>query len=139
VRDLGAVESKRRRWEWIIQEAAEQCRRGRKPMLRPVMLFSQACEQARHAPGLSLIPWEQAGPPGLGEVLSQAPAGHERNWPPLTVNLFIGPEGGFTAEEITIARRYGLLPVSLGPRILRAETAAVVAAASILYQFGDLN
>jgi 16S rRNA (uracil1498-N3)-methyltransferase len=139
VRDLDAVESKRRRWEWIIQESAEQCRRGRKPLLRPAMLFPQACEQARHVAGLSLIPWEESGPSRLGDALGKPPPGHERNWPPLTVNLFIGPEGGFTVEEMTIARRYGLVPVTLGPRILRAETAAVAAVAIILYQFGNLD
>jgi 16S rRNA (uracil1498-N3)-methyltransferase len=49
VRDLEAVEKKHRRWEWIIQEAAEQCRRGRKPALRPATFFLQSCDQARNS------------------------------------------------------------------------------------------
>jgi len=137
--DLEAVEKKRHRWEWIIQEAAEQCRRGRKPELRSVTLFPQACEQAKHAGGLSLIPWEEKGLVGLRDVLRSAPPGHERNWPPFSISLFIGPEGGFTADEIATARRYGLVPVALGPRILRAETAGLVAAAAILYDLGDMG
>jgi 16S rRNA (uracil1498-N3)-methyltransferase len=139
VRDLEAVEKKRRRWEWILQESAEQCRRGRKPALRPATFFVQACDQARNSGGLSLIPWEQGSLPSLRKLLQNAPAGQERSWPPLTINLFIGPEGGFTQDEITQARGYGLLPVTLGPRILRAETAGIVAAAAILYELGDLE
>jgi 16S rRNA (uracil1498-N3)-methyltransferase len=146
VSDLDAVEKKRRRWEWIIQEAAEQCRRGRKPELHSAILFPQACEQTRRSAGLSLILWEQerafslhdqlrrASPgPGIG---SSEAKGAGRS--PFAINLFIGPEGGFTEDEIGIARRYGLLPITLGPRILRAETAGLVAAAAILYELGDL-
>ncbi len=139
VRDLDAVEKKNRRWEWIIQEAAEQCRRGRKPALRPATFFLQACDQARSSSGLSLIPWEEGSLPGLHQVLRDAPAGQERGRPPLTINLFVGPEGGFTPEEVAQGRRYGLIPVTLGPRILRAETAGIVAAAAILYELGDLG
>jgi 16S rRNA (uracil1498-N3)-methyltransferase len=137
--DLDAVEKKSERWEWIIQEAAEQARRGRKPALRPATLFPRACEQAKHRAGLSLIPWEGTGIPTLQEVLQEAPQGYDQNWPPFTISVFIGPEGGFAAEEIAMARRYGLAPVTLGPRILRAETAGLVAAAVILYELGDMS
>jgi len=150
VSDLDAVERKSQRWEWIVQEAAEQCRRGRKPALHPAVLFPQACERARHSGGLSLIPWEEeralslrdllrsgAVAPGAGSA-EPPPSGPAR-WPPFTIHLFVGPEGGFTTEEITIARRYGLVPVTLGRRILRAETAGLVAATAILYELGDLG
>jgi 16S rRNA (uracil1498-N3)-methyltransferase len=59
--------------------------------------------------------------------------------PPFSVNLFVGPEGGFTPDEVELARQYGVIPTSLGPRILRAETAGLVAAAAILYELGDLE
>jgi 16S rRNA (uracil1498-N3)-methyltransferase len=146
VSDLEAVEKKQRRWEWIIQEAAEQCHRGRKPALQSAVLFLQACEQARNSGGLSLIPWEGEKTTSLRDLLRSAPrhvaretANHEQRWPPFAINLFIGPEGGFTPDEIAMARRYGLVPVTLGARILRAETASVVAAATILYELGDLG
>jgi 16S rRNA (uracil1498-N3)-methyltransferase len=138
VSDLDAVEKRRRRWEWIIQEAAEQSHRGRKPVLRPAVLFRQACEEARHLGGLSLIPWEGESDVALREVLRAAPPGGEQKGAPFALNLFIGPEGGFTADEIAVARRYGLLPVTLGPRILRAETAGLAATAAILYELGDM-
>jgi 16S rRNA (uracil1498-N3)-methyltransferase len=138
ISDLDAVEKKRSRWKRIIQEAAEQSRRGRKPTLRPVSLFPRACEQARHAAGLSLIPWEGEDLLPLRDILRGAPQDRESTWPPFSIGLFIGPEGGFTAEEIATAERYGLVPVTMGPRILRAETAGLVAAAAILYELGDL-
>ena len=138
VSDLDAVEKKRRRWEWIIQEAAEQCRRGRKPSLRSAVLFARACEEARQAGGLSLILWEEEQQLSMRTLLREAPPGREQAWPPFTINLFIGPEGGFTPDEIALARRYDLVPVTLGSRTLRAETAAIAASAAILYELGDM-
>ena len=88
VSDLDAVEKKRRRWEWIIQEAAEQCRRGRKPTLRSAILFARACEEARQAGGLSLILWEEEQQLSMRDLLRQAPPGREQAWPPFTINLF---------------------------------------------------
>ena len=72
-----------------------------------------------------LMPWEEAG----GQTIVQALTGR-----PHSVALFIGPEGGFAVEEID-AR---VTAVTLGPRILRAETAAIVAATLTLQTLGDL-
>lgn len=137
--DLEAVESKRERWEMIIQEAAEQSRRGRKPVLRPPMLFRQACEELRAAAGLKLVLWEREARTALRDLLREAPPGYSGRLPPFTIRLLAGPEGGFTDEEVEIARRYGLFPVRMGPRILRAETAGIVAAAAVLYELGDMQ
>jgi 16S rRNA (uracil1498-N3)-methyltransferase len=139
ISDLDAVEKKRARWEWIIQEAAEQCHRGRKPALRSATLFPRACEEARQGGGLSLIPWEEESQASLRQLLRTAPPGHTRSWPPISVNLFVGPEGGFSRAEVELAQRYNLNPVTLGPRIFRAETAGLVAATAILYELGDLG
>jgi 16S rRNA (uracil1498-N3)-methyltransferase len=57
----------------------------------------------------------------------------------MRIALFIGPEGGFDEEEIAAAQTAGVLPVTLGPRILRAETAAIVAAALALSAAGELE
>jgi 16S rRNA (uracil1498-N3)-methyltransferase len=51
----------------------------------------------------------------------------------------VGPEGGFTEREVTAARRAGFVPVSLGRRILRAETAAITLVAILQYEWGDLS
>ena len=122
------------RWEKIIQGAAEQSRRGRMPPLLPAMLFAAACEQVHRTGTLALIPWEEGGAP-LRQTLEEA----GRVQRPFNVALFVGPEGGFAPAEVRLATGYGLLPVSLGPRILRAETAGMVAAAVVLYHYGDMD
>jgi 16S rRNA (uracil1498-N3)-methyltransferase len=164
ISSLGDVgHSKLERWRRIIQEAAEQSRRGRLPRLQAPLLFPKACERARGA-DLAVVPWEEETLCTLRSVLShscesqpvvrsggrsialevgsisQQSTGHkpETVRKPFSIHLFIGPEGGFTAREIDQARRYGLTPVSLGPRILRAETAGLVAAVMVLYHLGDL-
>jgi 16S rRNA (uracil1498-N3)-methyltransferase len=125
---------KLQRWEKIIQSAAEQSRRGRLPPLQPLVLFAPACEQVQRSGSLALIPWEEDGMP-IRQALEEAGRDH----PPFSVALFIGPEGGFSPAEVQQARDYGIVPVSLGPRILRAETAGVAAAAVVLYQYGDMQ
>lgn len=129
------------RWSRIIAEAAEQSGRGKLPVLQPAAVFRQACSQAR---GISLIPWEEEGSRHLRDSLRQLTvdgAGEARSvrTRPFAVNLFIGPEGGFEPDEVATAQRYGIVPVTLGPRILRAETAAIVAASAVLYELGDLG
>lgn len=134
--DIG--EKKLERWRRIVLEAAEQSRRGRLPILRPALLLRQAWQEASRG-GLTIVPWEEAikmpaqGNNSLRSVLRDAQP------TPFSVNLFIGPEGGFTPQEIEQGERYGAIPVTLGPRIVRAETAGVVAAAAILYELGDLE
>jgi 16S rRNA (uracil1498-N3)-methyltransferase len=92
----------------------------------------------RHSGGLSLILWEEEGKTSLRDVLRGVSSG-DGDDRPFAVNFLVGPEGGFTASEIEVARRYGLAAVSLGPRVLRSETAGTVAAAIILYELGDLQ
>jgi 16S rRNA (uracil1498-N3)-methyltransferase len=133
---IGSLEdiskTKTERWWRILVEAAEQSRRGRLPALRPAIMFSTACEAAIRD-GLTLFPWEEEQERSLRSVL------RETERPPFSINIFIGPEGGFTQAEVAQAQSYGALPVTLGPRILRAETAGLVAATAILHEFGDLE
>ena len=138
---MGVEERRRQRWERIVRGAAEQSRRGRLPGLAPVTMWPLACQRARRT-DLSLLPWEGATGPSLRQALTgQQPAGEGAGHPsrPYSISLFIGPEGGLTAEEVQVAQNCGVQVVSLGPRILRAETAGLVAAAAILYALGDLE
>ncbi len=130
--DAANQESRLTRWRHIIREAAEQSGRGLLPSLHPPVPLALACSQKE---GLSLLPWEGETALGIRAALRMHAPGSE----PLAVNLFIGPEGGFTEAEVGLARSQGIVTVSLGPRILRAETAGIVAAAAILYQHGDLG
>lgn len=157
---LDAVQKKRQRWERIICEAAEQSGRGHLPCLQEPMLFAGACARAQQTGGFSLLPWEEArfdSGLSLKQVLQKADpftinlfVGPEegftakesdvaQHYGVRLVNLFIGPEGGFTQGEVDLAYRYDIPAVTLGERVLRAETAAVVAVAIILHEMGDLE
>lgn len=126
------------RWERIIVEAAEQSGRGKLPLLQPAMLFAQACEAAR---GISLIPWEQEHGEHLRTLLRGLTQGEpaKQSARPFAINVFVGPEGGFTEAEVERAQSYGVKPVTLGHRILRAETAAIAATTAVLYEMGDFG
>lgn len=125
------------RWGRIVIEAAEQCGRGRVPAVDPPLPFEDA---VRSASGLRLLPWEGERSQGLRSYLRrayrQAGGVAER---PATVSLLIGPEGGFAGEEVELARDAGCVPVSLGPRILRSETAGIVAAALVMHELGEMG
>lgn len=138
IADVESVEKKLVRWRRIVLEAAEQAHRGRLPVIYQTMLFAAACERARLSGGLSILPWEEAQA-SLKPLLRGGDQAAEATPPPFSINLFIGPEGGFTADEVDLAQRYGVHPVTLGPRILRAETAGLVAATAILYELDDLE
>ncbi len=126
------TEARLERWQKIIVEAAEQAGRAILPRLSPAMLFTHACERAAHSGTWSLIPYEGERSLGLRQALQRVPRAKE-------INLFIGPEGGFAAEEIALARERDIVPVSLGPRVLRAETAGLATVTAILYELGDLG
>lgn len=120
------------RWQRIAKEAAQQCRRALVPTVRPVLQWSAAADLAS-AFDLALVPWEAvAGGSGLRSALAGAPAAR-------TIAVYIGPEGGLTAGEAQAAARGGARTVSLGPRILRTETAGLAALAAIMYAVGDLG
>lgn len=120
------------RWEKIVREAAEQSRRAILPNLHHVLPFKEACELARGKP--SILLWEEERRMGLSAFL-RSPLFQDSHG----INLFVGPEGGFPATEVTYAESSGIVPVGLGCRILRAETAGLAAVSAILYHRGDLG
>jgi 16S rRNA (uracil1498-N3)-methyltransferase len=128
VRDPLALAKKAPRWRQIIREAAEQSGRGRLPRLEEVHSFTAALEQAQAA-DLILVPWEEASEITLKQVLAGAQVDQ--------IALFIGPEGGFTHDEAHLAKAAGARLVTLGPRILRAETAGIAVCAAIIYQMDE--
>lgn len=121
--------SRQARFETIAREAAEQSGRGRIPEVSASMRFSDAIEEACDA-GSAAFCWEEERGLRLQDL-----ALTDESRP---VSLFVGPEGGFTVKEAEEARRAGALIVSLGRRILRAETAAIVASALLLARYGGL-
>jgi 16S rRNA (uracil1498-N3)-methyltransferase len=125
-----ARQPKSHRWPEVLRRAAVQCRRAIIPELSPCLDLSAVFADAPDT-ALRLMLYEGEGTSSLKEALTGQPNRQ--------VALVIGPEGGFAAEEVASARRHGFLPVSLGPRILRTETAAISAATVIQYALGDLN
>lgn len=118
------------RWRRIAIEAAEQSGRGRPPRVEAPIQFEEAVRQAR---GLKMMPFEGERSRSLGAYLRGL------NRRPETVSLFIGPEGGFDDAEVKLAREVGAEIVSLGPRILRSETAGIVASALVLDAVGEMG
>lgn len=128
--DPGAA--KLQRWQRIIQEATEQCGRTTIPELLPISSLAQALNTIP-AGALAIMPWEEAQGRSLRDVLSGVRMRVAGVVIPQTVLLFIGPEGGLTADEVAQARKYGVQVVTLGARILRAETAALACVANVMY------
>lgn len=119
------------RWRRIIKEAAEQSGRGLLPELTPPVAFSAGLAAGiEESAGHALIAWEGNATRTIPETL----AADAR-----AVALFIGPEGGYDPAEIEEAAAAGALPVTLGRRILRAETAALVGATLVLHTLGEIG
>ncbi len=135
------VEERLERWRAIVREAAEQSGRAVLPEVGSLVDFCRACEAMAGA-DLPIVAWE--GEPGaaLGQMVRAAASGWTRGpgeGRRPRVALLIGPEGGFSRREAAAARAAGLGVAGLGPRILRAETAALVATTIALWEAGGLG
>lgn len=115
-------EKKRERWQKIAESAAEQSHRAKIPGIVPPMEFSQAVAAVEDR-SVKLIAYELAGQQGA--TMEQTREIFRRIDPRSRIALLIGPEGGFTEEEVREAVSRGFTPVTLGRRILRTETAAM--------------
>lgn len=124
--DEKKAQKKTARWNAIAESAAKQSGRSRIPQVREVMTFSEALAYAGDLDVL-LIPYEKAE--GM-DATRQAVEGIR---PGQSVGIFIGPEGGFEEAEVEQAMACGALPVTLGRRILRTETAGFVVLSMLLY------
>ena len=122
---------KAHRWQSVAIKAAKQSRRGRIPLLEPYCDFSEALEYAEGS-DLKVILWERGNKNPLRDVLSS-----KGNYGEVT--LMVGPEGGFDPEEVQRAQGKGFIPITLGRRILRTETAAIVLVGIVQYELGDLG
>jgi 16S rRNA (uracil1498-N3)-methyltransferase len=118
------------RWQKIAREAARQSGRSRLPEVAPaIQTVAEFCQDNRTAE-LKLIFWEEEEACRLKDVSATKP--------PRSIAFLSGPEGGFSSEEIETARQNGFQSVTLGPRILRAETAPIVILSILQNRWGDL-
>ncbi len=124
--DPKRFEKKLAQWQKIAIAACEQCGRNIVPQVRPLMTLEDWCAEEDDALKLNLHPRAQYSINTLPEPVSR-------------VRLLIGPEGGLSAEEITMTEKYHFAETLLGPRVLRTETAALTAVTALQVRFGDLG
>ncbi|WP_069997923.1 RsmE family RNA methyltransferase [Cellulosilyticum sp. I15G10I2] len=122
------IKNKLDRWNKIAESAAKQSKRGIVPEVLKPILFKEAILYARDQYEVSCIPFENEHAHHIKAFLRAS------NYQ--SIGVFIGPEGGFTEEEIEFAKCKNILPVTLGKRILRSETAGLVVLANIMYEMG---
>ncbi|MCC6850442.1 MAG: 16S rRNA (uracil(1498)-N(3))-methyltransferase [Deltaproteobacteria bacterium] len=128
---IAVAESKRERWQRIALAAAKQAARTRIPEIGATLTFPEVAGAAA-AMGHRLFFFENAG----ATALPAPSAGGARAE---TAAVVVGPEGGFSGDEASRALNAGLAICGLGPRILRTETAAIVALALVQARYGDLG
>lgn len=116
-------------WQGVAVSACEQSGRTRLPMIMPATTFSAWVAQEKIEMGFVLSPHASET---LSSYSFPSPAA-------TTIILLIGPEGGFSEAEISLAEQHGLKPLNLGPRVLRTETASVAALAMLQSRYGDLG
>ncbi|MDD4494419.1 MAG: RsmE family RNA methyltransferase, partial [Eubacteriales bacterium] len=122
---------KSERWQRISLEAAKQCKRGIVPVIETPVAFVEALKKYKECYDIGIIPCLREKNTGLKDVLRSSTFG--------SIAVFIGPEGGFTDEEVDLAVEEGIIPVTLGTRVLRTETAGFAVLSAIMYELGELG
>ena len=118
------------RWQKIAEESCKQCGRSSIPKVSESIIKLDVFFQQGSEADLKLMFWELESENGLKDINPEKI--------PSSVSVLIGPEGGFTIEEVETARSHGFQTLSLGPRILRAETAPLVALSLLQSKWGDI-
>ncbi len=132
VQSISISSNKRKRWQRIIREAAEQSHRGRLPTLERALVFEDCLEGIQKVHTLCLLAWEGAD---VREQQWREKAAHQIGQ---SIAVLVGPEGGFSEAEAQLAAASGCEVISLGKRILRMETAAILFPALVLHEVGEL-
>jgi len=131
----GADGSKAERWRRIAVEAAEQCGRSAVPLVDAPLSFDDALASAE---GVLLLPYESAGETAWS-VQRALDAEIDAVFALGAVSIFIGPEGGFEEAEVARAQAAGAAIVTMGARVLRSETAGLVASMLVMHASGELG
>jgi 16S rRNA (uracil1498-N3)-methyltransferase len=124
-----AKQKKAHRWQEIVVKAVQQSRRARVPRVETYRSFKEVLEVCKED-GLKVLLYEKEGE-NLKDVL--------RRYQQKKIYVMVGPEGGFTEEEVKLAKDKGFVPVKLGQRILRTETATITLVGILQYELGDLG
>ncbi|HHV38390.1 MAG TPA: 16S rRNA (uracil(1498)-N(3))-methyltransferase [Tepidimicrobium sp.] len=130
MKDRSREQRKVERWQSIVEEAAKQSKRDRLPRVHDIIGFQDMVNMLEGEANI-IVPYEEEETYGIkGAIRSIGPG---------RVHVVIGPEGGFEGEEVERLKGIGGKSVTLGPRILRTETAGLVVGSIILYELGDLG
>jgi 16S rRNA (uracil1498-N3)-methyltransferase len=129
--DKKQLSARTRRWEKISKEAIKQCRRGCIMEIGDTVSFEEILNLSQTA-DLKIAFWEDEFQPLTAEL-------PESDGKIKKIYALLGPEGGFTQQEIEKAKDRGFVSASLGPRILRAETATIAACVLLQHLFGDMR
>lgn len=124
----GKEDKKLQRWNKIAESAAKQCGRGKIPKVDSLMSFKEAINEATSLDG-AIIPYEKEKENTIKNFAKEFKG--------KSIGVFIGPEGGFSEEEIKFAFEKGVKAITLGKRILRTETAGLVTSVILLYELED--
>lgn len=125
------AENKVRRWQEIAKSAAKQSKRSLIPKVRMPLTYKQAVEMAKKLQAV-FVPYEnERGMAATKEAVERLTLGQ-------SIGVFIGPEGGFSPEEIALAKDENMQLISLGKRILRTETAGLATLAILAYHLETL-
>lgn len=121
------------RWQRIAEEACKQSKRNIIPIVERPLEFDEALSELKSMDAV-FVPFENEKNQGIKNFSAQIKEKHIKN-----AAIVIGPEGGFEDSEIEVLKGIGAYIVTLGPRILRTETAGIVCAAILLYEFSDMG
>lgn len=124
------TKSKINRWNKIAQSAAKQSGRAIVPKIADPLSYKEAVKLASGM-DLAIIAYEKEDLANLKSTLA--------DFTGKNIGILIGPEGGFSKEEISTAKEEGIKTITLGPRILRSETAGIVLISNILYELGEMD
>ncbi|MBN1228023.1 MAG: 16S rRNA (uracil(1498)-N(3))-methyltransferase [Deltaproteobacteria bacterium] len=128
----GNLGKKMIRWQEIIKSASKQCGRAFLPGLKPPISFEDLVKGATNENTLRLILWEREENHTIKDLLQSVhPVPH--------VIAIVGPEGGFTDDEIDFAKSYDFRLLSIGRRVLRSDTASIALLSILQYEWGDLS
>ncbi|MBS3995554.1 MAG: 16S rRNA (uracil(1498)-N(3))-methyltransferase [Alkaliphilus sp.] len=131
IKDKKTEEKKVERWQKVAEEAAKQSKRGVIPRILEPLSFNELLNSISDY-DLMLVPYEK-------ELKSSMRQAFKHKKLIKRIGIIVGPEGGFEENEIEAAKDCGAIPVTLGPRILRTETAGLISLSIVMYELGDLG
>lgn len=130
IKDIKKEQSKVERWNLIVEEAAKQSKRDNVPVVNGIINFDEMIELLKDEVNI-IVPYEDEKVITIREGLDNIEEGK--------INIIIGPEGGFEPIEIQRLKEINSKVVTLGPRILRTETAGLVTSTIVLYEVGNIG